>query len=259
MLRQLLFGLSTRLLYRISRRETTLVQPLMRWFVKRYHVNMDEAQHSDLRDYASFNAFFTRTLHPNARKLTPDSSGLLSPVDGTVASMGAVQDHQRIAAKGKTYTVDALLGCDGSVFDQGSMANIYLSPRDYHRIHLPCDATLCMMQYLPGSLFSVSPQAVERWPDLFARNERLVCWFDTAHFGRMAMVMVGAVNVAAISTTWHGEVRGPARRWDYGDMKLSQGQEIATFNLGSTVILFPEKELTLAAKSSFQLYESLLA
>ncbi len=220
---------------------------LIRWFVGKYGVNMDEAAEPDITAYRSFNDFFTRALKPGARPLA--AADLICPVDGAISQFGKVANDQIFQAKGHHYSTTALVGGDAALaerFRQGSFATIYLSPRDYHRIHMPCAGRLQRMIYVPGDLFSVNPATARGVPGLFARNERVVCIFDTA-LGPMALVLVGATIVGSMATTWHGVVnrsrQGTVREWNYADQEinLAQGEEMGRFLLGSTVVLlFPQ-------------------
>ena len=222
----------------------------IRWFIQHYRVNMDEAAEPDPSAYPTFNAFFTRALRSGARPLAPAT--LTCPVDGTISQLGAIKDGSIFQAKGHSYTATALLGGDASlaaIFTDGSFATLYLSPRDYHRIHMPCDGRLLRMVHVPGSLFSVNPTTARNVPGLFARNERVVCLFETA-FGPMVLVLVGATIVGSMATVWHGQVNPPRtgqlRQWDYADpsIRLRQGEEMGRFQLGSTVIvLLPRADL----------------
>jgi phosphatidylserine decarboxylase len=220
---------------------------LIRWFVKRYQVNMDEALNPDIASYASFNEFFTRPLKPGARPLAP--AAFICPVDGAISQFGAIEKDQIFQAKGHTYSSTALVGGDSALaaqFDHGAFATLYLSPRDYHRIHMPCDGTLRSMVYVPGDLFSVNPVTARGVPGLFARNERVVCVFDSAH-GPFVLTLVGATVVGSMATVWHGLVNPPrlpqVTQWNYeaGQVSLRQGEEMGRFLLGSTVVmLFPK-------------------
>ncbi len=183
---------------------------LIRWFVTKYDVNMDEAANSDIASYHSFNEFFTRALKPGARPLA--KADFVCPVDGRISQFGAIEGDQIFQAKGHKFSTTALVGGDATLakhFEHGSFANLYLSPRDYHRIHMPCNAVLKRMIYVPGELFSVNPTTARGVPGLFARNERVVCEFDTA-FGPFVMVLVGATIVGSMATTWHGVVNPAA-------------------------------------------------
>lgn len=234
-----------------SARAGAVTTAAIRWFAQRYQVNMSEAAEPDLAQYATFNDFFTRALRDGVRPLA--SSPLVCPVDGAVSLCGAIEAGQIIQAKGHRYTATALLGGDAeraARYAQGSFATIYLSPRDYHRLHMPCAGRLVRMVYVPGSLFSVNPATVRGVPGLFARNERVVCHFEGER-GPFVMVLVGATIVGSMATPWHGVVNPPRpgviRRWDYpadgpSAVHLKQGDEMGRFLLGSTVVmLFPER------------------
>lgn len=219
---------------------------IIAWFVKRYQVNMDEALQSDISQYASFNDFFTRALKPQARPIA--AAAYVCPVDGAMSEFGSILQDQIFQAKGHSFSTRALLGGDEALaarFDGGQFANIYLSPKDYHRIHMPCAGRLSQMTYVPGSLFSVNPTTARGVPDLFARNERVVCVFEGEH-GPFVMVLVGATIVGSMHTAWHGIVNPPrsasVRTWNYLDQNivLAKGEEMGRFLLGSTVVmLFP--------------------
>jgi phosphatidylserine decarboxylase len=224
---------------------------LIRWFVGRYGVNMSEAVNVDPASYATFNEFFTRPLRDGARPLAV--ADFVCPVDGAISQFGAIERDQIFQAKGHHYSTTALVGGDRELaaqFEDGSFATLYLSPRDYHRIHMPCDGRLMRMIYVPGELFSVNPTTARGVPGLFARNERVVCVFETAT-GPMVLVLVGATIVGSMATVWHGVVNPPRtrdiREWQYGDkpedkpVHLKQGEEMGRFLLGSTVVmLFPK-------------------
>lgn len=219
---------------------------IVRDFVARYQVNMAEAANPDITSYGSFNEFFTRALKPGARPLA--SADWICPVDGAISQLGAIAGDQIFQAKGHRYSTTALVGGDAALaarFAQGEFITIYLSPKDYHRIHMPCDGRLLRMTYVPGDLFSVNPTTARGVPGLFARNERVVCVFDTAH-GPMVLTLVGATIVGSMATAWHGVVNPPrlpdVHTWDYSaqDIRLKQGDEMGRFLLGSTVVLlFP--------------------
>ena len=228
-----------------------LKNALMKWFIGHFKVNMTEAEQGDYRRFDCFNAFFTRALRAGERPLAP--ADIVCPVDGAVSQLGAIYSDTIFQAKGHDYSATALLGGDSglaSQFANGRFATLYLSPRDYHRIHMPVAGTLKQMVYVPGRLFSVNPRTVRCIPGLFARNERVVALFDT-ELGAMAMVLVGAINVACIETVWHGVVtpphRNPVQRWVYSEqapIHLQQGEEMGRFNMGSTVIcLFANDKL----------------
>ena len=222
----------------------SLTTALIRRFIARYGVDMSEAANPDIASYASFNDFFTRALRPGARPLS--KADLICPVDGAVSQFGAIDSDQIFQAKGHHYSTTALLGGDAALaaqFQNGHFATIYLSPRDYHRIHMPCHGQLRRMVHVPGALFSVNPTTARGVPGLFARNERVVCVFDSAR-GPFVMVLVGATIVGSMATVWHGVVNPPRtgtlRSWDYAGkppVKLRQGDEMGRFLLGSTVVL----------------------
>jgi len=218
----------------------------IRAFVRRYGVNMAEAAQPDVAAYPTFNEFFTRALRPGARPLA--QADLICPVDGAISQFGAIEGDRIFQAKGHHYTAQALVGGDGALaahFHGGLFATLYLSPRDYHRIHMPCGGRLLRMIHVPGDLFSVNPATARGVPGLFARNERVVCVFD-GDVGPWVLVLVGATIVGSMATVWHGVVNPPrpgtVREWAYHDqdIRLAQGQEMGRFLLGSTVVmLFP--------------------
>jgi len=220
-------------------------------FVNRYGVNMQEAANSDIGSYATFNDFFTRPLKADARPLA--NADFICPVDGAISQFGNIERDQIFQAKGHHYSATALVGGDASLaqqFDNGHFVTLYLSPKDYHRIHMPCEAKLTKMIYVPGDLFSVNPTTARGVPGLFARNERVVCVFKTRH-GPFVNVLVGATIVGSMATVWHGMVNPPRRgqvtTWDYEDknITLKKGEEMGRFLLGSTVVmLFPKNTPT---------------
>jgi len=221
----------------------------IRRFIERYGVNMSEAAESDPAAYPSFNEFFTRALKPGARPLA--QAPLICPVDGAISQFGAIEAEQIFQAKGHHYSVTTLIGGDAELaatFRDGHFATVYLSPRDYHRIHMPCDGRLVRMVHVPGDLFSVNPTTARGVPGLFARNERVVCLFEGPQ-GPWIMVLVGATIVGSMATVWHGVVNPPRpgriRTWHYEDQRFSyaQGDEMGRFLLGSTVVmLFPKEQ-----------------
>ena len=227
-----------------------LTTSVIRWFVGRYNVNMAEAANPDIASYTSFNDFFTRALKPGARPLA--QADLICPVDGAISQFGPIAKDQVFQAKGHTYSTTALVGGDAAAaarFDNGHFATLYLSPRDYHRIHMPCAGELTRMVHVPGDLFSVNPTTARGVPGLFARNERVVCFFESAQ-GPFVLVLVCATIVGSMATVWHGQVNPPRtgvlRQWDYakGQVSLQQGEEMGRFLLGSTVVmLFPQGPL----------------
>ena len=227
-----------------------LTTSVIRWFVGRYNVNMGEAANPDITSYTSFNDFFTRALKDGARPLA--DADLICPVDGAISQFGPIAKDQVFQAKGHSYSTTALVGGDaalGARFENGHFATLYLSPRDYHRIHMPCAGTLTRMIHVPGELFSVNPTTARGVPGLFARNERVVCVFESAQ-GPFVLVLVGATIVGSMATVWHGQVNPPRpgtlRQWDYapGQVSLQKGEEMGRFLLGSTVVmLFPQGPL----------------
>lgn len=231
-----------------SARAGALTHAVIRRFVARYGVDMSEAAAARIESYATFNDFFTRALRDGVRPIA--SADWICPVDGAISQLGAIERDRVFQAKGHDYTTAALLGGDtamAAAFEDGWFATLYLSPRDYHRIHMPCAGRLRRMVHVPGALYSVNPATARGIPGLFARNERVVCLFDTAH-GPLAMVLVGATIVGSMATVWHGVVNPPrpgtVRAWDYDDdavaahaTALRQGDEMGRFLLGSTVVL----------------------
>ncbi|MBE0506521.1 MAG: phosphatidylserine decarboxylase [Marinospirillum sp.] len=226
---------------RIGWIKNTLIQN----FAKRYQVNMSEARVEDLTAFASFNDFFTRELKPDAREITADPLQLACPADGAISELGSLQHGQLLQAKGINYSLTRLLGGDverAKPFMGGSFVTIYLSPKDYHRVHMPLDGRLLETIYVPGDLFSVNQATADHIPSLFARNERLVAFFETPA-GPMALILVGAMIVAGIETLWDGQVAPPVRQVkirDFSDPQpvvLEKGEEMGRFKLGSTAIL----------------------
>jgi len=227
-----------------SRERGPTTTRLVRWFVRKYGVDLSEAVESDPAAYASFNDFFTRALKPGARLIA--HADLVCPVDGTISQFGTIEHDQVLQAKGHRYSTTALVGGDQALaerFHDGSFATLYLSPKDYHRIHMPCDGTLLRMIHVPGSLFSVNPVTARGVPRLFARNERVVCVFESDVFGVFVLTLVGATIVGSMATVWHGVVNPPrvrrVREWQYPEraVKLKQGDEMGRFLLGSTVVM----------------------
>ncbi|WP_460535520.1 archaetidylserine decarboxylase [Chitinimonas naiadis] len=233
-----------------NRPQSPLILSVIRAFIRRYNVNMAEAANPEPASYQSFNDFFTRALKDGARPLAP--ADLVCPVDGAISQFGPIERDQIFQAKGHHYSIQALVGGDAALarqFDDGHFATIYLSPRDYHRIHMPCEGRLLQMIYVPGELFSVNPATARGVPGLFARNERVVCVFESAR-GPFVLTLVGATIVGSMATQWHGVVNPPRRHavevWDYRDQQivLKQGEEMGRFLLGSTVVLlFPKSDL----------------
>ncbi|KPP99845.1 archaetidylserine decarboxylase [Marinobacter sp. HL-58] len=219
---------------------------VINWFIGRYGVDMSEALESDPAAYPSFNAFFTRALKPGLRPVDTRESVLVSPVDGAISQLGSITGGRIFQAKGQSFNLNELLGGEqqrAGVFENGEFATIYLAPKDYHRIHMPLAGTLREMVYVPGKLFSVNPTTAENVPNLFARNERVVCIFDTAA-GPMALVLVGAMIVGSVETTWAGIVAPGQRQVDVTrydglqkPIRFEKGEEMGRFRLGSTVIM----------------------
>jgi len=224
---------------------------IIRRFVAHYGVDMTEAADPRIESYASFNDFFTRALKEDARALAP--APFICPVDAAISQFGPIEHDQLFQAKGHSYSTRALVGGDQQLahrFNHGHFATLYLAPKDYHRIHMPCEGRLKRMIYIPGDLFSVNPLTARHVPGLFARNERVVCEFECAH-GPMVMVLVGATIVGSMATVWHGVVNPPRSaaprewRYDHREVVLAKGAEMGRFLLGSTVILlFPQNVLT---------------
>ena len=228
---------------------------LIRWFAGRYGVDMTEAANADIGSYKSFNDFFTRPLKAGARPLA--NADFVCPVDGAISQFGAIDDHHILQAKGHRFTTTELVGGDAALaarFRHGSFANLYLSPRDYHRLHMPCDGKLTHMIHVPGALFSVNPVTARGVPNLFARNEQVVCVFTSPDHGPFVMVLVGATIVGSMATAWHGVVN-PKRtnapsEWTYADQNiiLKKGEEMGRFLLGSTIIMLFERNSILFSR-----------
>jgi phosphatidylserine decarboxylase len=221
-----------------------LKNALIRRAIKAFNINMDEALTSNLDDYKNFNAFFTRELKPGVRPLDIEIDSIASPADGAISQAGKINKNKILQAKGIDYTAERLLGndVDAKRYHEGSFATIYLSPRDYHRVHIPIEGKLKRTRYIPGSLFSVNDMTAQALPELFARNERLVCEFESDDAGTFAVIFVGAILVAGIETVWSGfETPGPGavRDTDFSGQSLNfmKGDEIGRFKFGSTVIL----------------------
>lgn len=236
--------------YLANRPNSPFVTKMIKKYIQHFEVNMEEAIETDISQYASFNDFFIRQLKPECRPLA--TQAIVSPADGCFSEIGNIQYNHILQAKGFDYSLSELLGNHpmSGQFINGTFATIYLSPRDYHRVHMPCDATLTEMRYIPGDLFSVNQATARSIDKLFARNERLAIFFDTS-LGPMAMIMVGAINVASIGTTWQGDIprQKEIRHWKYPNPKLSKdklsmakGAEMGYFKLGSTVILLFSEE-----------------
>jgi len=246
-------------MYAFTRNESTaLKNKFIRWFIKHYQVDMSLAQCEDPTAFRHFNDFFTRQLKSEARPLCSNPHGIACPVDGTISQIGQIKNHAVFQAKGRHFTLNELLAGQSAWVDKfvdGSFATLYLSPKDYHRIHMPLDGTLRQMTYIPGKLFSVNAATARAVPRLFARNERVACFFDTA-VGPMAVILVGALFVGSMETIWHGVVTPPHGKsishWYYNQrdqqgsgadaghqhcVHLEKGAELGRFNMGSTVVL----------------------
>ena len=218
--------------------------------IKIYGVDMSEAKEQDINNFTSFNKFFTRELKADARPITQADNAIACPADGAVSQAGLIEQGNIFQAKGKSFTATELLGGDAArakPFKNGAFTTIYLSPRDYHRLHMPIKGTLTEMVHVPGRLFSVNSATTNSVPGLFARNERVVCLFDT-ELGPMALILVGAIFVSSVETTWHGVVTPPSiesvRSWQYQDDApvIEKGAEMGRFNMGSTIIILFGKD-----------------
>ncbi len=264
------------LLTSLMHRATRVHLPLwknrqIRWFIGRYGVDMSEASNSDAYSYKHFNAFFTRALQADSRPLEGGAESIVCPADGSISALGDIRSGMLLQAKGQYYSLHTLLGGDygrAALFEEGRFATFYLSPRDYHRVHMPVGGQLREMTYIPGRLFSVNFATARIVARLFTRNERLVCIFDTG-LGPMALILVGAMLVAGLETVWSGPVTPPhgqaMRTWHYDDdsaIRLSRGEEMGRFNTGSTVVLlFPGNRVgwldALKARSSVRMGQAL--
>lgn len=245
----------TRFVFWLAQSRNPLIKSIfIGWFKNHFGVDMSLAANEDAGSYETFNLFFTRALKPEARPVDPDTNSIASPVDGAVSQIGKIEGQAIIQAKGHYYSLPQLLADQEkwcTTFQDGTFTTIYLSPKDYHRIHMPCSGTLKQMTYVPGKLFSVSPLTARVIPGVFARNERVVCIFDT-EFGPMALIMVGAMIVGGMETVWQGPITPPHRdrinHWHYTDSEpvkhFDKGEEMGRFNVGSTVILlFPRNQI----------------
>ncbi|WP_455366340.1 archaetidylserine decarboxylase [Kaarinaea lacus] len=250
--------LLTDLMFFLTRRKMRIWKnTFIRWFIQQYQIDMSLAAEEDPTAYETFNAFFTRALKPDIRPVCADPDCVACPVDGTVSQAGAINNESIFQAKGHDFSLTQLLASQSEwidTFRNGSYTTIYLSPKDYHRIHMPIDGELKQMTYVPGKLYSVSPATTREIPGLFARNERVLCFFDTA-FGPLAVILVGAMIVGSIETVWHGTITPPHQKnlghWHYHatdthekprQVALKKGDELGRFNMGSTVILLFAKD-----------------
>ncbi len=251
--------LLSKLMFRFARIENVWIkETFTRWFINKYQVNLAEAESDSISNYAHFNDFFTRALKPQARPIS--ESPIISPVDGVVSQAGQIKDSQIFQAKGHHFSISQLLAGESlEKIENGHFATIYLAPKDYHRIHMPLDGKLVSMRYVPGNLFSVNHKTVNKVNEVFARNERLVCLFDTV-FGRVYFIMVGAIFVGSMETSWQGQITPPYGKvdkvYDYTEkeFELFKGDELGRFNMGSTVImLLPETAPALKLHSGQEL------
>lgn len=231
-------------------RHPLVKRAFIRSFAKAYHVTLDEYERDNFNAYESFNDFFTRELKDNARPIDSAVNGIVSPADGVISQLGQIKDHKLLQAKGREYDIGQLLAnsADGDYFADGSFATVYLAPSNYHRVHMPFDGTLTTARYVPGTLFSVNNSTAANIPDLFARNERLVCLFDT-EYGKAAVVLVGAMIVAGIESVATGKIsRTDDIQETTHNIALAKGEELGRFYLGSTAIVVLPK----AAKADWQ-------
>lgn len=241
--------LLTRILGQLASTKKTYIKNLfIRFFIWAYGVEMREALEENSQEYATFNDFFIRRLKPDVRPVDSQPNAIVSPADGTISQLGKIENDQLLQAKGHYFNLHELLGGDSDhthTFLNGNFATFYLSPKDYHRVHMPLGGTLREMIYIPGKLFSVSHSAAQVIPNLFSRNERLICLFDTAA-GPMAVILIGAMIVGSIHTVWRGAITPPHKntiqRWDYSQSpdattRLQTGDELGHFQLGSSVII----------------------
>ena len=233
----------SRFTFWLTRLQTPLKNPAIRLFIRAFDVDMSESEHQSAENYISFNQFFTRKLVAGSRPIDANANSIICPADGRISQITEYQDEQAIQAKGQNFSMSQLLGGKnefGTLCESGNFATIYLSPRNYHRVHMPFDGELIEMIYVPGRLFSVAPYAAEVIKGLYSRNERVVSIFKT-EIGYMAVAMVGAVNVAAIEMAWEGLVTPPRGknivRKTYNNVKLKKGDELGIFNMGSTAII----------------------
>lgn len=228
---------------------------MIKGFVKLYKVNMHEASVKNPEKYKTFNDFFARQLDQNMRPISPEANAIVMPADGMISQFGVIEDGQLIQAKGHQYSLSSLLACNTPMVEalqNGHYITTYLSPRDYHRVHMPCDAILREMIYVPGSLFSVNQATTSTIPNIFARNERVICYFET-EFGPMIQILVGATIVGSIEVSWQGVVTPPRegilKSWRYDDVRLAKGDDMGCFKLGSTVItLFAANSMAFSDK-----------
>ena len=238
----------SRVVFKLTRVESSFVPKAITSFSKMFGVDLNDAINPDPSSYKTFNEFFTRQLKPELRPLA--KTAITSPVDGTISQFGDIVDSSLVQAKGVTYTLESLVGGNkerAKRYEGGQFITIYLSPRDYHRIHMPCSGKLVEQTHIPGRLFSVAKHTVNTIKGIFARNERVIASFETEH-GPMAMILVGAINVAAIETVWAGLITPPkgetmtSKNYTSKEISLEKGEEMGRFNMGSTVILLFAKD-----------------
>ena len=243
-----LHHLLSRLMYKVTRCPwRPWKNTLIRLFIRKYRVDMSLAEKSSANEYMTFNDFFTRSLKPGARPISGSGNSLISPVDAATGAAGTLKDGQILQAKGKYYSLAELVYGDEDhtrYYQNGNFMTLYLSPRDYHRVHIPADGELVFMSYIPGRLFSVGPAHTRRIDRLFARNERVITTFRS-EIGMFSVIFVGAIFVGSVATTWHGQVAPADKReyvsWHYEPgISFARGDEIGRFNMGSTVILLTE-------------------
>lgn len=229
---------------------------MIKGFIKLYRINMTDAKYQTAEEYKTFNDFFARELNDGARLIDESDNSIVMPADGIISQFGTIQDNVMLQAKGHIYTLESLVACHPDMikfFKNGSYITTYLAPSNYHRFHMPCNAILKEMIYVPGALFSVNKATTENIPNIFARNERVICLFET-EFGPMAQILVGATIVGSIETKWHGLVTPPRdgvmKRWTYiNDVQLAKGEDMGCFKLGSTVItLFASNSIEFIAQ-----------
>jgi phosphatidylserine decarboxylase len=244
--------LTSRLVSKIAdSKNKTLKNNLINLAIKKFGINIDEAESSNIDDYATFNAFFTRKLKDGVRPLSEKTNIISSPADGILSEFGEIENKTLIQAKGKDFSLESLIA-NSSKTKFTDFATVYLSPKDYHRVHMPIDGLLTKMVYIPGKLFSVNKTTASKIDSLFAKNERLVCYFDTK-IGEVAVIFVGALLVAGIETTWHGKIAPNYYKdiqiWDYNskqyNIEFKKGDTLGWFNFGSTIVtLFPENKVS---------------
>ena len=245
-------ALTSRLVSKLAdSKNKTLKNYLINLAIKKFEININEAESTNIDDYTSFNAFFTRKLKDGVRPLTKKEDIISSPADGILSEFGKIENNTLIQAKGKDFSLKALIA-DSSETDFTDFATVYLSPKDYHRVHMPIDGRLTKMVYIPGKLFSVNKTTASKIDSLFAKNERLVCYFDTK-IGEVAVIFVGALLVAGIETVWHGKIApnyySDVQSWDYKnkqyEIEFKKGDTLGWFNFGSTIVnLFPENKVS---------------